>query len=308
MDKSRALALLEEYTAQQWGLVTAAQAVGAGVDRVTLTRLADAGHLEPVHRGVYAAATVPADRLREEQATWLALNPTVPAWGRSRLDPDGGVLSHRSAAWAHSAGDMLASTIELTVPRRRTTRAPTVRLRRAHLQQADITLVDGLPVTTLERTVADLMADRVDATHLAQVIADGARAESLDLPQLASRIAQHGRRYGIPRASGEALLDHLLDQIGLSRGDLASRPNVAPAELLPALNFANLMPKITTGAELLSKHGYYPQVDVSSIIQDHLQQMNRRNAEQIQQMIRRLTQAAPAPRGNGDDDRWDSRA
>lgn len=214
MTMSEALSLLEKYTAQQWGLVTAAQAVGAGLDRVMLTRLTHAGHLELIHRGVYASTAVLADRLRHERATWLALNPTVPTWERTRLDPDGAVVSHRSAAWAHGGGDLPPSTIELIVARRRTTRLPTLRLRRARLEDADVTLVNGVPVTTLDRTIADLMEDRVDINHVAQLITRGAHTGALHLPQLAARIARYGRRYGMPHATGEDLLEHLLDPVG----------------------------------------------------------------------------------------------
>ncbi|MFF5986985.1 type IV toxin-antitoxin system AbiEi family antitoxin domain-containing protein [Prauserella flavalba] len=225
MDRIGALALLGEYTAQQWGLVTTAQAVAAGVNTVTLTRLADAGHLQPVRRGVYALDAAPESRLREEQAVWLWLNPTVPAWERPKLDPDGGVLSHTSATIAHDVGDLVADAVELTVPRRRGTRDPAVKLHRdGDLAEDDVVLVDGLPVTSVSRTVIDLLSRRTDASHVAQVIRDGVEKNRLDLDELAARMGPYARRYGLKTRDGERLLDHLLATIATTRDQVTQRP------------------------------------------------------------------------------------
>lgn len=205
-----ALSALGEYTSQQWGLVTAAQAVRAGVDRVTLARLADAGHLQPVRRGVYALDAAPEPRLREQQAVWLSLNPTVPSWERPKLDPGGGVVSHTSATIAHGVGDLVADAVELTTPRRRTSRDPAVRLRVGQLTEDEVVLLDGLPVTSLERTILDLLDRRTDASHVAQVVRDSIDEHRLDLPALTSRMGPHARAYGLKTRDGNRLLDHLL--------------------------------------------------------------------------------------------------
>lgn len=217
MNVSDALRRVGDYTADQWGIITAAQATAAGIDSVTLYRLADAGLLEPVRRGVYAAAAAPASPHRDVQAAWLALSPAAPAWQRPKLDPDGGVVSHRTAALVHELGDIVTDGIELTVPRRRVTRDPGVRLRQRDLDEDDVVLVDGLPVTSVERTIEDLLTDRVDASHAAAVIKDGVQAHQLDLDHLAGRIGRYCRRYGVKGHDGSALIEHLLAQIGISR-------------------------------------------------------------------------------------------
>lgn len=224
MNLSQALTAVSEYTADQWGMITAAQATAAGIDSVTLYRLTDVGHLEQVRRGVYAVPAAPASRHREIQATWLALHPGTAAWQRSKLDPDGGVVSHRSAALVHEIGDMVIDRIELTVPRRRATRLPDVKLRQRNLDEDDITLVDGLPVTTMERTIEDLLDDHVDASHVAAAIKDAVQQHQLDLAHLAARIGRYCRRYGVKSQDGDRLLDHLLDQIGTSRDRIMRAP------------------------------------------------------------------------------------
>lgn len=232
MKTSDALSVVGDYTSDQWGMITTAQATAAGIDSVTLYRLADAGHLEPVRRGVYAVAAAPVSQDRDVQAAWLMLNPSVPAWTRPKLDPHGGVVSHRTAASVHELGDTLVERIELTVPRRRTSRDPHVQLRQRTLTEADVTLVDGLPVTTAVRTIEDLLADHLDGSHVAAAIKDGVQAGKLDLAALGDRIGAYARRYGVKSRDGHRLVDHLLDQIGTTPSALVRAPGRATVPLM----------------------------------------------------------------------------
>lgn len=227
MKTSEALFAVGDYTADQWGMITTAQATARGIDSVTLYRLADAGHLEPVRRGVYALVAAPVSAHRDVQAAWLSLNPSVPAWKRPKLDPDSGVVSHRTAALLHGLGDMLADRIVLTVPRRRSSRDPLVQLRQRELTETDVTLIDGLPVTTVARTIEDLLAEHIDGSHVAAAIKDGAQAGTLNLNDLDARSGPYARRYGIKSRAGERLVDHLLDQIGTTRSALTRAPGKA---------------------------------------------------------------------------------
>lgn len=227
MEAIRALELLGEYTAGQWGMVTTQQALRSGVDDVTLHRLKSAGLLESVRRGVYAVTSAEVSDARAEQAAWLALRPEVAGWTRSKLDPDGGVVSHESAARLHNLGDLVNNRVEITTPRRRTTRDPGVRLRRGELTEADVAVLNGLPVTTPTRTIYDLLGQHTDAGHVATIVRQAVEAGQVRLDELAERIQPHARAYGAAPATGAALLDLLLAQIGQSVQDLVNRP--APA-------------------------------------------------------------------------------
>lgn len=223
MEMVAALELLGRYTAEQWGLVTTPQARVVGVDAVTLHRLKEAGFLHPVRRGIYASAWSAASAARGEQTAWLGLRPTVPGWERPKLDPDGGVVSHSSALRLHDLGDLAHDRVELTVPRRRTSRDPDVRLHQAALTEDQVTVIDGLPVTTVLRTIRDLLEQRVDASHVATVIRQAVEAGKVQLDELAERLGPHAHRYGVHPADGQALLDYLLDHIGLSISVLSTR-------------------------------------------------------------------------------------
>jgi predicted transcriptional regulator of viral defense system len=215
MEMVPALELLGGYTTGQWGMVTTRQALAVGVDDVTLHRLRAAGLLETVRHGVHAATSSAASDARPEQAVWLSLRPDVAAWERPKVDPDGGVVSHQSAARLHGLGDLPATHIELTVPRRRTMRDPNVKLCKAELADADVTLLDGLPVTTPLRTIRDLLDRHTDASHVATIIRQAVEAGQVATGDLPGAIAPFARRYGAPAGDGTALLAHLLAQIGV---------------------------------------------------------------------------------------------
>ncbi|WIY07299.1 type IV toxin-antitoxin system AbiEi family antitoxin domain-containing protein [Amycolatopsis mongoliensis] len=221
----QALELISGFTADQWGMVTSRQASGAGVDRSTLHRLEAAGYLDRVRHGVYASTTAVVTAARDEQAAWLSLDPATAAWDRPPLDPDGGVLSHRSAARLHGLGELVDDRITFTTPRRRTSRDPDLWFKRAELAEDDVTTVDGLPVTTALRTILDLLDQHVDGSHLATIIREAVLANLVRLDELADRIGPYSVRYGVRRpGDGEALLDHLLAGIGTSTVELALRP------------------------------------------------------------------------------------
>lgn len=221
MEMAAAQEVLGRYTAEQWGMVTTAQAKAAGVNAVTLVRMKEAALLESVRRGVYAAAAAPESAHRPEQALWLALRPTVPAWERGKLDEDGGVFSHGSAARLLGVGELVNDEIEVTVPRRRLVRDPGVRVRVRNLDEDEVVLVEGLPVTSAARTIADLLEDHYDASHIATIIQQSYRAGILELDELAQRIGTYARRYGVVGKDGSRLLDHLLSHIGTSAELLA---------------------------------------------------------------------------------------
>lgn len=240
MRSGEALVALSEYAADQWGMVTAAQATAIGVGTVVLTRLAEAKLLEHVGHGVYALPATD-DAHRAEKVAWLRLAPARPGWEREPLDDDGGVVSHRSAAAVHELGDLVTAQVEITTPRRRATRDPGVRLRRAELGELDVTRIEGLPVTTAERTVLDLLADHVDGEHVGNVLADATRRDLVDLDRLAERVAPYARAYGITRGRnrGRALLGHLLEHSGHGRGEQA-RLASSVAEQLAGLDTEQL--------------------------------------------------------------------
>ena len=92
MDSRTALVTLARFAQGQWGMVTSAQAVAAGVSYMQLKRMTEAGLLEKAGQGVYlmiggqaAAAELEADALARLRAACepgtRALANALPAPG-----------------------------------------------------------------------------------------------------------------------------------------------------------------------------------------------------------------------------------
>ncbi|MFE2153581.1 type IV toxin-antitoxin system AbiEi family antitoxin domain-containing protein [Streptomyces lavendulae] len=220
MERSEAIRRLGAIAADQWGLATARQAQAAGVSRVDLGRLIDAELLLRAAHGVYQlVGGAPTSHL-DIKAAWLRLDPGVMAWERP-LDGDrSGVISHASACQLHDIGDIPADDVEISVPVRRTTRENGVTLHKSAIPAGDITLVDGLPVTTVDRTICDLLRGRADGGHVGRVLADADQRGLTDTRVLADRVQPYARAYGLPQnAKGSDLLNFLAEQAGFTLRD-----------------------------------------------------------------------------------------
>ncbi|MGW6642328.1 substrate-binding domain-containing protein [Streptomyces iakyrus] len=215
MTQADVLRALDTRAADQWGLVTTAQAKLDGVQGVQLLRLERSGALESVGHGVYRLAAAPPPEHLRIKVAWLRLAPGTPARDRRTDGPGSGVVSHTSACAVHGLGGRPHDPVELTVPSRRTTRDETVVLHRARMEAEDITVVDGLPVTTVPRTVVDLLEDRADAARTGTFVAEAAARGLVRVGDLAPRVAAYAGAYGLPaEASGTELLEFLCEQAG----------------------------------------------------------------------------------------------
>ncbi len=188
-------------------MLTAAQASAQGIARSTLLRREQAGTLERVRHGVYRLPGAPVNRLDDIRAAWLATAPGVPAW--ERLTAPDVVVGGAAAAWAHEVGDLYPSPIMLYTTTRRQTKHDDVRYSTRRLPAENITLLDGLPVTTRERTIADLLVEPgVDISLVADALRDAERADAdIDTDHLISLLDVHAKRLGY--ASGASLYEHL---------------------------------------------------------------------------------------------------
>lgn len=212
------MARVMRVAAGQWEMLTTAQAEREGITRVQLSRLAEEGILERVDRGVYALASSPDDHRRLRSA-WLSLDPARTVEERLADPVAAGVVSFTSAAGLHRLGDLLDDQPEFTLPGRKQSRR-NIRLHRLTLAVDDVQLVSGLPTTTVERTIADLLRDGHDPDLVAQIVGQALRRGTLDQERLAAHLQPLARAQGQP--DGPALLAHLLDIAGLSPSQIAA--------------------------------------------------------------------------------------
>jgi predicted transcriptional regulator of viral defense system len=207
------LVKLGGWTAEQWGLVTSAQAGQEGIDGAQLGELTQAALLTRVGGGVYRLAGAPPTEHLEIKVAWLRLDPSTPAWSRMAQDRHSGVVSHSSACRMHQLGDLPSEAVEILVQGKLTDGEQGVRLHHDRIAPSDITVVDGLPVTTVERTITDLLQAGLDGGHVGAVIADAERDHLVSINALAGRVAPFARSYGLSAsAGGQDLIDHLMTQ------------------------------------------------------------------------------------------------
>lgn len=189
-----------DLAAQQWGLVTSAQARAEGVSAVLLGRLVDRAVLTRIRSGVYAAEAIPWTPATEIRAQWLALDPKVMA--ADRLEPvPSAVVSHESAAELHGIGDLDGNGIHFTVPTRRQTRQPEVIFHIAEIDAGQWETIDGLPVTTALHTVMDLAAAGHEPGHLTDMIGDTLQAGLATRDEVTDTLLDSADVFGITPGS-----------------------------------------------------------------------------------------------------------
>ena len=165
---------------RQGGAISIGQLRDVGLGEGAIRHRVVRGRLHPFHHGVYA---VGHPNLTPRGHMWAA----VLACG----GPDAAVLSHRSAA---AVWDLLPSSAKFDVTTLRAAHStPKIRVHRSTtLIPADITHHDGLPVTTVARTLVDL-APTLTPHRLERVVH---RAEHLRLLDTHSLNAQFARANG----------------------------------------------------------------------------------------------------------------
>ncbi len=131
--------------AAQHRVISVTQLRRLGFDKFATRREVERGRLHRVHRGVYAVG-VPQLSLRGRYTA------AVIACGA------GAALSHRSAAHIWGLRPNAAGRLEVTASRQRT-KVPGVQVHRTRmLDPVDCTVLDGIPVTSVARTLLDLAA------------------------------------------------------------------------------------------------------------------------------------------------------
>jgi hypothetical protein len=203
MSRGVALGRLSGVAAEQWGMVTSSQARVAAVSRNDLSRLVADGALESVVGAsrVYRLTGAPPDPVLDGlRAAWLQLGDARKS--SERLQRPDAVVRGRSATVAHRLGDLLAEVHEFYVTSRRQLRRRDVQVR----VRPELSSVDRLPVTTVVRTVADLLAEAEDASAVSRICQDAVRAGMLDVETLARAVDPYASSYGFGAGSGLAEL------------------------------------------------------------------------------------------------------
>jgi len=169
--------------ARQHGVVAARQLVAAGLARSSIAARVRSGLLHRVHRGVYAVGT---ERLTIH-GRWMA---AVLAGG------PGAVLSHRPAGSAWNLREWTGRQA-VTVPGWRRDSAA-IEFHCARLPADETTVREGIPITSVPRTILDL-ATILDPRRLARVVEEAEFQGLSDRLSLPALIARHRGERGTGR-------------------------------------------------------------------------------------------------------------
>jgi very-short-patch-repair endonuclease len=196
--------VVAELAARQWGVVSRAQLRELGASLPGVGSWVRRGRLHVLHRGVYAVGHAHVGREGHRLAAVLAGGP-------------GAVLSHVSAAahWGLLHSD--AARIDVTAPRHRRS-AGTIRLHRTRsLDAGDATTHQGIPITSVSRTLLDVAAT-LKPHRLERALAQAERLQLYDhraIEALLARANGHRGRVALTKATAR--------EPKLTRSDLEAR-------------------------------------------------------------------------------------
>lgn len=223
---------LADLATHQHGVVSTAQLLDLGYAENTVLGWAEAGRLHRLHHGVYA---VGHRRLTWHSHCWAGVLGAEPNETGEVVWP--AVASHGSAAYLWGLYRYAPETVDVTAPIRRRAK----RRFRVHfssiLAAEDRGECQGLPVTSIPRTLLDL-AIRVRSDQLERLLERAEELELLDFAAVEALIARAGGHRGRGRL-GRALAVYRPDPaFTRSRFERLFRRRVRAAGTpVPAMNF-----------------------------------------------------------------------
>jgi predicted transcriptional regulator of viral defense system len=175
--------LIAEVCASQHGVVALSQLRGLGMTQARVAKRVESGRWRRVHQGVVAVSHARLSREGWYLAAVLACGPDA-------------ALSHRECAAHRGLRQSNRSRVDVTAPGRRGRGRRGIEVHSgATLRACDIEKVDGIPCTTLARTLLDL-ADVVSPREVERACEQADRLQVFDLRALNEQLARaNGRRW-----------------------------------------------------------------------------------------------------------------
>jgi hypothetical protein len=211
MKSSANISELQLLAASQWGLFSSAQAQNIGVGRPQLSRMTSDGRIENLAFGIYRFTAGETTAFVGIKAAWLSLFPKETAFDRFKNKRPDAIVTGRTAAYINQIGDLQATPYTFIVRDRKQTTRNNIKYLQWEIDEQDIRIIEGLPVTTVERTIADLIRQKEDMSLIDDVVADVINKRiSLDGSRLAILLEPLAARNGYPRHNGKAFARDLI--------------------------------------------------------------------------------------------------
>ncbi len=191
--------LLISHASATGMVITRERLRALGASQAAITRRVSAGMLLPLGDGVFGIAGAKATTYHQRLAAAVQQRPHS-------------ALAYETAAVLHRVPGIRSDhACHLLVPITHSARSPIGTIHRTkHLPDCDVTTIDSLPVTTLERTFCDLASTRSLAflRWLGEELLLGGRMERRALSSCASGLNRRGRKGSTMRRQ---LMLHLCD-------------------------------------------------------------------------------------------------
>ena len=167
----------------QGGYFSAAQARAVGISRDLLSYHARIGRFERVAQGVYRLRQFPGSPHEDLFTAQLRAGPES-------------VVSHDSALALYELSDVLPAEVHLTVPKTASRRRPGIRQHTRRINPDEVTAREGLRVTTVPRTLADVARSGISEDRLRQATQEAVDRGMVGNRELEAAAIRYGGRAG----------------------------------------------------------------------------------------------------------------
>ena len=174
-ENERALYSIAE---DQGGYFSLSQANSIGIRRNQIYRAVKQSTIERVYHGVYRLVLFPAGQFEETYAAVVSMG-------------DKAVVGYETALYVYGLSDIIPVNIHLIMPRSSSRRRKHVKMHTAKLDDQEITSYEGFRITTVARTIVDVLSAHADTDQVHMAISQ-AIAQGMTTP--AKLIAQAQKR------------------------------------------------------------------------------------------------------------------
>jgi predicted transcriptional regulator of viral defense system len=153
------LTSLYDIAENQAGYFTSAQARNVGYSWERLSNLTKANRFARIESGVYRLNNFPN---YPNEDLFIAILKSGPE----------ATLSHETALAVYELSDMMPGVIHINIPKNRSRRRKHIKYHNLKINKSDITRYQGLPITTVERAILDVLKSGVDIPQIERAIAE----------------------------------------------------------------------------------------------------------------------------------------
>jgi predicted transcriptional regulator of viral defense system len=186
---------LYQIAEDQAGYFSLAQARELGLRRHQIYRDVQRGKFISTEQGVYRFVQFPASRFEELHRAVLSAGPQA-------------VVGFQTALYVFELSYLIPDEIHLILPPTSSRRRPGIRVHTIQLQPEDITEFEGLPITTVEKTIVDCAFAHVEDEQIRLAIYQALQRGMTSKPNLTEQAAR--------RSAGIAeLVTRFVDEVSL---------------------------------------------------------------------------------------------